>query len=720
MLYNKLNIQIIILTVLLSLCLGLMTGCVSIPQEGLSPAIETQELSKHVHFLAQPGLKGRKPRTWESATVRKYLKNRFETYGLVPWADTKGYEQPFGFGTNVIGVLPGSDPNLANEIVILAAHYDHLGKLKKGIYHGASDNASGVAVLLEIAEQFSMSEQKPKRSVCFASFDCEEQMLLGSFVFTCREDVEKANIVGVVNVDMLGRNFFDVVENTLCAIGTEKYPKLRQEIIKAGEDVGIDIGVLGADFVGPRGDQVPFETKEIPCFFFTCGYHSDYHMPTDTADKLNYDKIKQSACVIYTIVSNLANAKTVEQPVTPISGDVKEIEDLKLNLVQISKNYEKAGLTKEQGKEIADLCAEADKLLSQNEYSIQDRQEFLWKAGPVFGPLAEDPAAPKIPADSNEAKIRAKYGMATFGMLYANHQASLIEGSRKFVKHLMKYKPGFFNNMPRFEYKVYELNDDEISFTLQENGEYLLAVLPARITISSEVSGWLLFKRGRFDIGGPFSPVDCKGTKEQIIDFCLLQFGDNLEDKDHIKVWQKVLRVVVGAECGQTYDEWMRWRLDNCSWKSEKEWVLGLMESENSHLAAAAVASAQRIAGEDAKKVVRKLILDECVKANVRVKAISTLTKDAGAEAMMALADIADNNTPCHSREDYLYMEQSYPFYDHPCVRLMSEMTDNWYIEKGKSITIGSKAREKLCEFTKKDFGKDAKVWRKWIKAHVK
>ncbi len=709
-----------LLVALLSLCLMTATGCVSIPHEQLSRAIETQELSDHVHFLAQPALKGRKPKTWESATVRRYLKDRFEAYGLVPWPGTKGYEQPFGFGTNVIGILPGSDPNLANEIVILAAHYDHLGKRKKGIYHGASDNASGVAMLLEIAEQFSMAEQKPKRSVCFASFDCEEQMLLGSFVFTCREDVEEANIVGIVNVDTLGRNFFDVVENTLWAIGTRKYPKLRQQIIKAGDDMGIDIAVLGADFVGPRGDHVPFETMEIPCLFFTCGHHSDYHMPTDTTDKLNYDKIKQSAGVIYTTVCNLANAKTIEQPVTPNSGDIEEIETLKLNMAQISENYEKAGLTKEQGEQIADLCTEVDKLLSQDEYSVQDRQKFLWKAGPVFGPLAEDPTAPKKPVDSNEAKIGAKYGMATFGMFYANHRVTLVEGSKKFVKHLVKYKPGFFNNMPKFEHKVYELNDDGISFLLQENGEYLLAVLPARITISGEVSGWLLFKRGRFGMGGSFSPVDCKGTKEQIIDFCLLQLGDNLEDKDHIKVWQKVLRVVVGAERGQTYDEWMRWRLDNCSWKSEKEWVLGLMQSENSHLAAAAVASAQRIACEDAKKVLRKIILDECVKANVRVKAISTLTKDAGPEAMMALVDVADNNTPCHSREDYLYMEQSYPFYDHPGVRLMSEMTDNWYIEKGKSITIGSKAREKLCELTKKDFGKNAKAWRRWIEANVK
>ena len=65
-------------------------------------------------------------------------------------------------------------------------------------------------------------------------------------------------------------------------------------------------------------------------------------------------------------------------------------------------------------------------------------------------------------------------------------------------------------------------------------------------------------------------------------------------------------------------------------------------------------------------------------------------------------------------------MEESYPFYSHPSVRLMSEMTNIWYPEKGRSITIGSKAIEKLCELTKKDFGKNAKAWQKWIKSHIK
>ena len=127
------------------LLLGL-PGCVSIPVSTgkLSPEIEAGGLACDVNFLAQPALNGRKPGTWESGVVRQYIEARFRQCGLVPWPDTDSFEQSFGPGTNVIGVLPGSDPNLADQFIILCAHYDHLGDK----HLGACDNASGVAALL--------------------------------------------------------------------------------------------------------------------------------------------------------------------------------------------------------------------------------------------------------------------------------------------------------------------------------------------------------------------------------------------------------------------------------------------------------------------------------------------------------------------------------------------------------------------------------------------
>ena len=100
----------------------------------------------------------------------------------------------------------GLDPNLAKEYVILAAHYDHLGRTKQGLCLGACDNASGVAALLEIAEELALAPQRPRRSVCFAAFDQEEKFSLGALALTCRQDYDPNRIAGVVNLDMLGRH----------------------------------------------------------------------------------------------------------------------------------------------------------------------------------------------------------------------------------------------------------------------------------------------------------------------------------------------------------------------------------------------------------------------------------------------------------------------------------------------------------------------------------
>ncbi len=209
-----------------TLVIAALAGCVEIPPEHLSLPIEKEELSDHVHFLAQPALRGRKPKTAGSRDARRYIESRFQAFGLKPWGSTKAYAQPFGFGTNVIGVLPGSDEQLADRMVLLSAHYDHLGVGKNGkACLGATDNASGVAALLEIAERLSLAENRLRRTICFAAFDCEETFLLGAFAFTCREDFDREKLDAVINVDMLGRDFWDVVDNTLVVVGTRGYRK---------------------------------------------------------------------------------------------------------------------------------------------------------------------------------------------------------------------------------------------------------------------------------------------------------------------------------------------------------------------------------------------------------------------------------------------------------------------------------------------------------------
>jgi len=220
-----------------------------------------QALIAHVRFLADPALKGRKPKTAGSRAARRYIEARFKECGLVPWRDAKGYELPFGYGINVVGVLPGLDPNLKEQLVIVSAHYDHLGKTQGKIYAGAGDNASGVGAMLEVAREMASSAERPRRSVAFVAFDCEEMMLLGSFAFSCRPDVEHAKIAAVVNMDMLGRNLLDVVRQTIFIAGTEQYPQLRERVRGFGTNAGIRVLPLGTDLVGPRSDHATPEGR---------------------------------------------------------------------------------------------------------------------------------------------------------------------------------------------------------------------------------------------------------------------------------------------------------------------------------------------------------------------------------------------------------------------------------------------------------------------------
>ena len=654
------ELLIVLLGVLVSL-----TGCVSIPQERLSPAIDSQELSDHVHFLAHPALKGRKPKTWESATARRYIKDRFEAYGLVPWGQAEGYEQSFGFGTNVIGVLPGSDPNLTDEIVILSAHYDHVGKTKKGVLLGACDNASGVAALLEIAERLALRERRPKRSVCFASFDCEERMLLGSFVFTCREDFEKAKIAAVVNVDLLGRDFVDVLEDSLFVVGTEAYPELRSQILRSGRETDVKVLPIGTDLVGPRSDHAAFETMEIPVLFFSCGLYKDYHKPTDTADRLNYDRMKRSAQVIFRAVDVFANAERIEEPVKRKYADREELQSLKYVLEKINSRHEELKINEEQGKKLRELAEETQRLLDEGEYSLRERRGFVRKGIEALLPFV---------ARFDSTSEKGSEGLLWLNEFYAGHSKVLVEGYRGMVRQVLDNRPGLFGKVG-FKYEVYDVPDEEISFVEKEDGEYELDIILTQVRFNYEIKGMVL-KSGEFGFRVTWQSEHFLGSKGEVTDFCLLRWRVKLKDESYGRAWLYVLRAVTQEELGPTYEDWMRWRLEEQGFGDEEEWLSNLKKSDKPQLA-----------------------------AGIR-------------EGLLALVDVLTDETEVVAKQPR-YMEESYPFSDHSAFKELIKRKGE-HQEKDVSKTIGEAAENRLKRLTKQDFGKDKRKWRKWIKANVK
>jgi hypothetical protein len=279
-----------------------------------SEAINRPELKAHVYRLASPEFMGRKGPGGVRAS--EHIAEAFKRIGLkpafgdsyfqpIPWllADDKN---PKSIGRNVAGMIPGSDPQLRDEWIILAAHFDHLGIQNDRMYPGADDNASGVAMLLEVAERFALQETKPKRTVLFISFDLEEQGLQGSAHFAAHPPRDFSKLKAFLVADLLGRSMGGLDEYVF-ALGSESAEALRNAVNNVKPDPGLSIGRLGADLVGTRSDYGPFRDRKVPFLFFTTGTHRDYHRPGDTAEKIDYAKLGRISRWIGDITQRLAD-----------------------------------------------------------------------------------------------------------------------------------------------------------------------------------------------------------------------------------------------------------------------------------------------------------------------------------------------------------------------------------------------------------------------------
>jgi aminopeptidase YwaD len=227
-----------------------------------------------------------------------------------------------GKSANVVGVLPGSDPVLATEYVIIGAHYDHLGlggpeslaaNPEGQIHNGADDNASGTAGVLELARVLASEKGKFKRSLMFIAFSGEELGLLGSGAYTKNPIAPLGSTVAMLNMDMIGR-----LRNSSLFIGgmgtspvwkplIEKLNATSQPASDAGTGSGSRFQLsFGEDGFGPS-DHQSFYVRDIPVLFFFTGTHDDYHKPSDTADKINAEGLKQVAEFVREIAISVAN-----------------------------------------------------------------------------------------------------------------------------------------------------------------------------------------------------------------------------------------------------------------------------------------------------------------------------------------------------------------------------------------------------------------------------
>jgi aminopeptidase YwaD len=214
---------------------------------------------------------------------------------------------------NVVMLLPGQDKLLKNEYIIIGAHFDHLGMGGKGsssraldtvaVHHGADDNASGVAMMLELAEKFAKTKNSHKRSIICIAFTGEELGLLGSKYFADNPGIDLAKVNAMINLDMLGRlQKSNVVQ--LSGVGTAE--GLKPLVVSLCDTNTIKL-TLSEEGYGPS-DHSSFYGKNIPVLFFSTGAHLDYHTPSDTYDKINYEGMVTISSLIQNVTENLANS----------------------------------------------------------------------------------------------------------------------------------------------------------------------------------------------------------------------------------------------------------------------------------------------------------------------------------------------------------------------------------------------------------------------------
>ncbi len=306
------------------------------------PRPEEARLRAEVKTLASPAFAGRSGEGGRKTA--QHLVEAFRALKLEPLFDGQ-YTQPIPdnepgriLGQNVGARIVGSDPKLRDEWIVLAAHFDHLGVREGRLYPGADDNASGVAMMLEVARAIAQSPEASKRSLMFIGFDLEEIGLYGSRYFVEHSPVPLKQISLFITADMIGRSLGGVCDPYVFVMGSEHAPGLRPWIDQAAKERPLKVGMLGTDLlVLDRSDYGPFRAREIPYLFFSTGENPTYHTPDDRPETLNYPKLEAISQVIHKLVLQAASAPTmptwIQAPENTI-GEVATVRDILRSLLE--------------------------------------------------------------------------------------------------------------------------------------------------------------------------------------------------------------------------------------------------------------------------------------------------------------------------------------------------------------------------------------------------
>lgn len=309
------------------------------PQQKGIESISMTAAKAYVEFLASDALEGREAGSSTGRIAGEYIISNLKLLGIKPLYES--YRQPFeAFRkerqqkgryqvhpdsvallktqvhqklslTNILGKIEGKNPD---EYVIIGAHYDHLGTdpWLEGdrIYNGADDNASGVSAVLQVAKAFLAAGVQPERTVIFAFWDGEEKGLLGSKYFV-QEFPDMVNVKAYLNYDMIGRDNRPDTPPYFVYFYTASHPAfgewLKDDIKRYGLELQPDFRAWDSPVSG--SDNASFAKLGIPVIWYHTDWHPDYHMPSDHADKINWDKLVEITRASFLAMWKLANEK---------------------------------------------------------------------------------------------------------------------------------------------------------------------------------------------------------------------------------------------------------------------------------------------------------------------------------------------------------------------------------------------------------------------------
>ncbi len=268
-----------------------------------------------LEFLAGDAIGGRDNGTPGSTSAQNYILGYLQSWteGVNGSSGADAYKQPISGGTNLVGVLPGTD--LADEYVMIGAHYDSVGTcrdLRPGdsICNGATDNASGVVAALAVMRKFAYGSDPPRRSIVFAFWDREEDGLVGSQFYTQNPLVPLDQTVAYVNLDILGVNLRPSLRNFSVAVGAETGGLGFRELVSqaiAGGPLGTR--QLSIFFGQGRSDHVNFVNARVPSVFFSDATGPCYHSDSDDVAVVDFDKLELQIEILNRLMRSLASTE---------------------------------------------------------------------------------------------------------------------------------------------------------------------------------------------------------------------------------------------------------------------------------------------------------------------------------------------------------------------------------------------------------------------------